>query len=99
MPQVSSIVVAFSILSFSTNAFICQPANVHRWKTSSSLEASYDPYSSGDSFKKDNYKSRTDLRQFLTQRSIQSFVFLLNQCKEGMTVRWLEVRPWRILAE
>jgi len=35
-------------------------------------------------------KSRTDVRIFLTQRSIQSFVFLLNQCREEHTVRWLE---------
>lgn len=35
-------------------------------------------------------KSRTDIRMFLTQRSIQSFVYLLNQCREDHTVRWLE---------
>jgi hypothetical protein len=37
-------------------------------------------------------KDRTDIRNFLTQRSIQSFVYLLNQCREEHTVRWLEVR-------
>jgi hypothetical protein len=36
-------------------------------------------------------KARTDIRIFLTQRSIQSFVYLLNQCREEHTVRWLEV--------
>eukprot|EP00537_Pseudo-nitzschia_pungens_P010027 CAMPEP_0172390518 /NCGR_PEP_ID=MMETSP1061-20121228/7143_1 /TAXON_ID=37318 /ORGANISM="Pseudo-nitzschia pungens, Strain cf. pungens" /LENGTH=663 /DNA_ID=CAMNT_0013120917 /DNA_START=230 /DNA_END=2221 /DNA_ORIENTATION=+ len=35
-------------------------------------------------------KARTDIRYFLTQRSIQSFVYLLNQCREEHTVRWLE---------
>ena len=36
-------------------------------------------------------KARTDIRNFLTQRSIQSFIFLLHQCRDGATVRWLEV--------
>jgi hypothetical protein len=36
-------------------------------------------------------KARTDVRSFLTQRSIQSFVYLLNQCREEHSVRWLEV--------
>jgi len=35
-------------------------------------------------------KARTDIRNFLTQRSIQSFVYLLNQCREEHTVQWLE---------
>lgn len=78
---------------FTTSAFLCQPpGSVRRWTgsaSSSSLEGTYDPY--GGSNKEEKFNSRTDLRQFLTQRSIQSFVFLLNQCKEGHTVRWLEV--------
>jgi hypothetical protein len=36
-------------------------------------------------------KARTDIRYFLTQRSIQSFVYLLNQCREEHTVHFLEV--------
>jgi hypothetical protein len=36
-------------------------------------------------------KGRTDIRYFLTQRSIQSFVYLLNQCREEHTVQFLEV--------
>lgn len=45
-----------------------------------------------DSYGSDVFpKSRTDIRNFLTQRSIQSFAFLLNQCREEHTVRWLEV--------
>ena len=47
--------------------------------------------SSGDAWVLRN-KDRTDIRNFLTQRSIQSFVYLLNQCREEHTVRWLEVR-------
>ncbi|OEU09306.1 hypothetical protein FRACYDRAFT_212404 [Fragilariopsis cylindrus CCMP1102] len=45
--------------------------------------------SSGDAWVLRN-KDRTDIRNFLTQRSIQSFVYLLNQCREEHTVRWLE---------
>jgi len=56
--------------------------------SSLSLSSSPDDNSSGsDSF----LKARTDIRNFLTQRSIQSFVYLLNQCREEHTVRWLEV--------
>jgi hypothetical protein len=47
--------------------------------------------SSGDGWVLRN-KDRTDIRNFLTQRSVQSFVYLLNQCREEHTVRWLEVR-------
>jgi hypothetical protein len=34
---------------------------------------------------------RTDFRNLLTQRSLQSFVDLLNACRDPHTVRWLEV--------
>jgi len=52
-----------------------------------SLSSSPDGNGSGsDAFP----KARTDIRLFLTQRSIQSFVYLLNQCREEHTVRWLE---------
>lgn len=34
--------------------------------------------------------ARTDVRIFLTQRAIQSFVFLLKSCGDPHTVRWLE---------
>ena len=98
MIKISRLTVAFLAVTITANAFLYQQRNfAHRSfgnKASSSLDASYDPYSSGESCN-NNYKSRTDLRQFLTQRSIQSFVFLLNQCKEGATIRWLEVRPCR----
>jgi hypothetical protein len=33
---------------------------------------------------------RTDLRNFLTQRSLQSFVHLCIQCRDPHTVKWLE---------
>ncbi|GAX17878.1 hypothetical protein FisN_18Hh082 [Fistulifera solaris] len=35
-------------------------------------------------------KIRTDVKNFLTQRAIQSFIFLLVQCRDPHTVRWLE---------
>ena len=34
---------------------------------------------------------RTDVRLFLTQRAIQSFINLLITCRDPHTVRWLEV--------
>ena len=36
-------------------------------------------------------KARTDVRNLLTQRAVQSFIFLLNSCRDPHTVRWLEV--------
>lgn len=36
-------------------------------------------------------QARTDVRNFLTQRAIQSFMFLLHSCRDPHTVRWLEV--------
>lgn len=36
-------------------------------------------------------KSRTDIRTFLTQRAIQSFMFLLLSCRDRPTVTWLQV--------
>lgn len=36
-------------------------------------------------------KIRTDVNNFLTQRAIQSFIFLLEQCRDPHTVRWMEV--------
>ena len=83
-------------LSQMTNAFVLQLTE----KTSRDnrpcqpMAATFDPYEG--SFKgrdgKERNKARMDLRNFLTQRSIQSFVYVLNQCREEHTVRWLEVR-------
>ena len=36
-------------------------------------------------------KARTDVRNFLTQRAIQSFIFLLDQCRDPHTIAWVEV--------
>ena len=36
-------------------------------------------------------KARTDVKNFLTQRSIQSFIYLLDQCRDPHTVAWVEV--------
>lgn len=35
-------------------------------------------------------KQRTDVRIFLTQRALQSFIYLLINCRDPHTVRWLE---------
>lgn len=37
-------------------------------------------------------QKRTDVRLFLTQRAIQSFVHLLLETRDPHTVRWIEVR-------
>jgi len=58
---------------------------------SSSTNLALSSSSDGDNYDSITFpKSRTDVRNFLTQRSIQSFVFLLNQCREEHTVRFLE---------
>merc|ERR1719232_597481 len=38
----------------------------------------------------DSLKARTCIKNFLTQRSIQSFMFLQEQCRDPHTVDWLE---------
>lgn len=38
---------------------------------------------------------RTDVRLFLTQRAIQSFIHILIECRDPHTVRWLEVSRYR----
>lgn len=53
----------------------------------------YDPYSrndeGGDPLARN--KARTDIRNLLTQRSIQSFVYLLNEVRDIHTTAWIEV--------
>jgi hypothetical protein len=39
--------------------------------------------------------ARTDVRNFLTQRALQSFLFLLTQCRDEATVHWFEVRTYK----
>jgi hypothetical protein len=75
------------------NAAAVAAAAIVVCKLSSSSDNSYGGSGggSGDAWVLRN-KDRTDIRNFLTQRSIQSFVYLLNQCREEHTVRWLEVR-------
>ena len=42
--------------------------------------------------------ARTDVRIFLTQRAVQSFIFLLKSCGDPHTVHWLEVRRTQDIA-
>ncbi|CAJ1953706.1 unnamed protein product [Cylindrotheca closterium] len=54
---------------------------------------SYDPYQHNDDHGHDPFmrnKERTDIRNLLTQRSLQSFVFLLNSVRDVHTAKWLE---------
>jgi uncharacterized protein Veg len=44
----------------------------------------------GDESPIDHLSNRTCIRQFLTQRSVQTFLFLLSQCRDPHTVRWIE---------
>jgi len=79
---------AFVSTAFSHNSHNCPSTFVR-------LGATYDPYDDSSSNAGrdalDRNKARTDIRNFLTQRSIQSFVYLANQCREEHIVRWLEV--------
>lgn len=43
-------------------------------------------------------KARTDVRNFLTQRALQSFLFLLMNCRDQATVQWFEVSIKVIIA-
>ena len=88
-----------NILSPFGVAFLNAP-QLARTKLTSSMNSplygKYDPYDEGSS--RDDAlgrnKARTDVRNFLTQRSIQSFVYLLNQVRDEQTVRFLEVRKY-----
>jgi hypothetical protein len=44
----------------------------------------------GDNPQSDKLSNRTCIRQFLTQRSVQTFLFLLSQCRDPHTVKWIE---------
>ena len=48
--------------------------------------------SSSDDYEKPlaRNKARTDVRNFLTQRSLQSFIFLLLETRDPHTVTWME---------
>jgi len=55
---------------------------------------SYDPYQQNDDHYDHNpfirKKERTDIRNLLTQRSLQSFVYLLNSVRDVHTAKWIE---------
>jgi hypothetical protein len=84
--QVLTLLISLSI----ANAFVLKPAAASRSVIGRS--AKYDAYEDSHDDAVARNRLRTDPRNFLTQRSIQSFVFLIDQCKEEHTVRWMEVR-------
>lgn len=96
MPARLLFFTAVVALTADVNAFLRQQPMDRRILRKSdvvTLDAAFDPYEDscgggGDAL--DRNRARTDLRNFLTQRSIQSFVYLLNQCHDGHTVGWLE---------
>ena len=64
----------------------------------------YDNDNGDDSLDFDSYEQawlhnqrRTDVRIFLTQRALQSFIYVLLSFRDPHTVKWLEVRVRRIL--
>jgi len=64
-------------------------------KTRELLKLSYSGNQNNDEFDRyyspiDHNIQRTCLRHFLTQRSVQSFMFLLTQCRDPHTSDWLE---------
>lgn len=70
-----------------SNAFIIHPVKMkmnHR-----ALFSSSDNYADYESTLANNMR-RTDIQQFLTQRSIQSFMFLLVQVRDPHTSDWVE---------
>ena len=91
----------------STNAFVPQHnrvafdtvsgfKNIIQQSTGSKLYGKWESYDPSD----DNpcyedalarNKARTDVRNFLTQRAIQSFICLLDHCRDPHTVAWVEV--------
>ena len=72
------------------NAFsVSQMANARR---STALSASFNDHDGGDSPSDQALRARTCFRNFLTQRSVQSFMFLLISCRDPHTANWLKVR-------
>ena len=96
--------------STSTNAFLPQRNQVAfdnvigfkktiKQSTDSKLYGnweSYDPSDEHPSYEDAlaRNKARTDVRNFLTQRAIQSFICLLDHCRDPHTVAWVEVRAF-----
>ena len=84
------VLILFTLFA-TTVAFPVVAPSVYSLRHSNALLAK----SRGDDFHRDDVyalnKARTDIRNFLTQRSLQSFLFLLSTCRDSATVRWLEV--------
>jgi hypothetical protein len=70
-------------------SFVLLPSNANAI-VSPILHLTYDPYGEESDALARN-KARTDVRNLLTQRSIQSFVYLLNKVRDVHTAAWIEV--------
>jgi len=79
-----------AIVSIRSKAFVTQKlySSASGRNIICQLSSSPPPSDSGEFWVRN--KARTDVRNFLTQRSIQSFVYLVKQCREEHTSRWLE---------
>ena len=88
------------------DAFVAMPPSAHRTTTTTATTVLEPPHhhhhcpsrllvrkedGSGGGDPWAHNRARTDVRNFLTQRAMQSFVFLLGNCRDQATVRWLEV--------
>lgn len=100
MLKLKSTTLTILSLSFVAVAFVNNaPPTTRRSRSNvneSILFGKYDPYDDDGGSSRDNdaverNRARTDVRNFLTQRSIQSFVFLLNQVRDEQSVKFIEV--------
>lgn len=90
--------VTFTITLLLSSVFAFAPGSTTRSlqkarRASSPLRVSWwDSEGDSESYQRamQNNVRRTDFRNFLTQRSLQSFINLLNSCHDPHTVRWIE---------
>lgn len=99
MPVQNFIRVAL-LLASSVSAFLSQGIDRPRIVQDTALRVSWWD-KDDESYRKAmaNNIARTDVRNFLTQRAIQSFMTLLVSCRDPHTVKWLEeFGGWRKMA-
>jgi len=78
--------LAFVSFSGKSNLIVFKERKHSSYKSSQHVVQS----SSSNYDAQENNIKRTCIKQFLTQRSVQSFMFLLEQCRDPHTVYWME---------
>lgn len=81
--------IAVSFLYGGTTAFSHSQMTMAKARKRASLLSSFYE-DGGDSPADEALKARTCFRQFLSQRSLQSFMFLLISCRDPHTANWLK---------